>query len=163
MTGNRTINEGVRAGLLGAAAVALWFFVVDIVTARPLHTPLALGRAVLATVGLERGQGTFEVVALYTVLHVVAFIIVGTLAAWMINVSEREPSHLAGLFLLFAAFEAGIHLYIYGLSTQGQQVDVAWYQIGAANIVAAYVMGRYLFNAHPGTLHNMNEALAGRT
>lgn len=163
MTGNRTINEGVRAGLFGAAAVALWFFVVDIVTARPLHTPLALGRAVLATLGLERGQGTVEVVALYTLLHVVAFIITGILAAWMINASDEEPSHLAGLFLLFVAFELGFHFYVYGLSMQGQAVDIAWYQIGAANLLAAYVMGRYLFRAHPGSLHNMNEALAGRT
>jgi hypothetical protein len=27
MIQNRTINEGVRAGLLGAATVAIWFFI----------------------------------------------------------------------------------------------------------------------------------------
>ncbi|MCC6316377.1 MAG: hypothetical protein IT361_01705 [Gemmatimonadaceae bacterium] len=160
---NRTISEGVHAGLLGAAVVALWFLVVDVVGGRPMHTPFALGEAVLAVLGLQRGQGMVEVVALYTLIHVVAFTIGGILVAWMVNASDREPSHLAGLFLLFIAFELGFHLCVYALSRRGQFVDIAWYQVGVANVLAAIAMGRYLFRAHPGALHRLDDALAGRT
>jgi hypothetical protein len=156
------MKEGMRAGLLGAAAVALWFFVVDLLMGRPLATPTALGESLLGVLGLDRGQSTTEIVVLYTVWHVVAFMLVAVLTAWMLNVSEREPSHLAGLFLLFAVFEAAFYLYLYLLSRNGRFVFIAWYQIGAANLLAAFVMGRYLFGRHPGALHRMSEALAGR-
>lgn len=162
MTINRSIREGATAGLLGAATVALWFFVVDLVTGRALYTPLTLGESFLNILGLWRGQGMLEVIVLYTIWHVLAFVIVGTLAAWVLNVSETEPGHLAGLFLLFAVFEIAFYLYLFILSRNGRFVDIAWYQIGAANLLAAFVMGRYLFRRHPGALHEMDKALAGR-
>ena len=159
---SRTLKEGTRAGLLGAAAVALWFFVVDLVMGHPLATPTALGGSLLGVLGLERGQGTAEIVVLYTIWHVAVFVLVGTLTAWMLDVSDREPSHLAGLFLLFAVFEVAFYLYVYLLSRSGRFVNIAWYQIGAANLLAAFVMGRWLFRRHPGAMHRMSEALAGR-
>ena len=163
MARNRTISEGVRAGLLGAGAVALWFLGVDLITGRAFHTPAVLGESLLGLVGLTRNGSMFNYVALYTVWHVVTFVLLGIVVAWIINASEREPSALVGLFFLFLAFELGFHLYVYTLSLRGQSVDIAWYQIGAANLLAALVMGRYLFRAHPGALHQLNEALAGRT
>ena len=117
----------------------------------------------LGVVGLLRGQGALELITVYTVWHVLAFVIFGILVAWILNASEAEPSHLAGLFLLFAAFEIGFYLFLYTLSLRGSLVDIAWYQIGAANLLAAVVMGRNLFRAHPGALHHLNDALAGRT
>ena len=38
-----TIREGLVTGVLGAAAVALWYLVVDAAAGRPFHTPNALG------------------------------------------------------------------------------------------------------------------------
>ena len=40
------LRDGVIAGLIGAAAVALWFLVFDIARGRPLLTPALLGGAV---------------------------------------------------------------------------------------------------------------------
>ena len=162
MTWSRTVREGVGAGIFGAAAVAIWFFVVDLILQRPLYTPVALGRAVLSVVGLGNAPSDAMTVVLYTVFHVLVFSIAGILIAWMMNVSEGEPGHLAGLFLLFIAFEAGFYLYLFALSIAGAPVDLAWYQVGVANLLAAVVMGRVLLKAHPGAIHQMNEALAGR-
>ncbi len=162
MEQNRTLQEGVRAGLLGAAAVALWFLVVDLMAGQPLFTPRMLGESLLGVVGLDR-VSPLAYVTVYTAWHLVAFVGLGIVVAWVVNAADREPSHLIGLFLLFVAFELGFHLYVYTLSLRGVEVPIAWYQIGAANLLAAVVMGRYLFRAHPGALHGLNEALAGRT
>lgn len=159
---SRTVREGIRAGVFGAAAVAVWFFVVDLVQQRPFYTPIALGRALLSVVGLGDAPSDAMTVVLYTIFHVVAFSIAGILISWMMNVSEREAGHLAGLFLLFVAFEAGFYLYLFSLGLTGAPVDLPWYHVGVANLLAAAVIARVLLKAHPGALHEMNEALAGR-
>jgi hypothetical protein len=157
------ISEGVRAGLLGAVTVAAWFFVVDLFMGRPLYTPASLGEALMTILGPLRGEGTLQFTLLYTVFHVIAFMILGITVAWVMNAAEREPSHLAGLFILFVVFEVGFYLYLLILSRNGRFIDIAWYQIGIANLLAAVVMGRYLFRKHPDAIRQMDEALAGRT
>jgi hypothetical protein len=37
--------EGVVAGLIGAATIAIWFFVLDLYNGRPFYTPNVLGAA----------------------------------------------------------------------------------------------------------------------
>lgn len=162
MERNRTLHEGTRAGLLGAVSVALWFLLVDVVGGQPLFTPRILGESLMAVIGLDRVSPAAYVMV-YTVWHVILFVGLGIVVAWVVNAADSEPSHLIGLFFLFVAFELGFHLYVYTLSLRGQAVPIAWYQIGAANLLAAVVMGRSLFRAHPQALHGLNEALAGRT
>jgi hypothetical protein len=140
MSVNRSISEGVRAGFLGAATVAVWFFVVDLVMGRPLYTPATLGEAFMTILGPLRGEGTLQFTLLYTLVHVVVFMILGILVAWVLNAAEKEPSLLAGLFILFGVFEVGFYLYLLILSRIGRFIDIAWYQIGLANLVAAFVM-----------------------
>ena len=45
------VREGLIAGFLGATAVAVWFFVVDLIGGRPLFTPNALGEGLLSIFG----------------------------------------------------------------------------------------------------------------
>src|SRR5215813_6785332 len=42
----RIYEEGLVAGLIGAAVIAVWFLVLDTVGGRPFHTPTILGRAI---------------------------------------------------------------------------------------------------------------------
>jgi hypothetical protein len=39
-------REGIVAGILGAATIALWFLILDIFSARPFYTPSLLGSAI---------------------------------------------------------------------------------------------------------------------
>lgn len=41
-------REGARAGVVGALAVAAWFFLVDLIAGQPLATPEALGAALVS-------------------------------------------------------------------------------------------------------------------
>ena len=41
----KILYEGIRVGLAGAVAVAIWFFLYDLASATPFRTPALLGAA----------------------------------------------------------------------------------------------------------------------
>ena len=75
-------REGVVAGLLGGAVVAVWFLLYDTVSGRPLRTPALLGATLLE--GL-RDPGALDVrldvVLGYTVVHFAVFAAFGILVS----------------------------------------------------------------------------------
>jgi hypothetical protein len=158
----QTVREGVITGVIGATAVALWFFVVDLVSGQPLHTPATLGEAVSAVFGPTEGESSLRHVLLYTLFHYAIFAIVGTLAAWVMRGSHREPTVLIALFILFVAFEVGFYGLTYVLSLSPNFGNLAWYQVGAANLVAAGLMGGYLLKKHPHAARDLADTLAAR-
>lgn len=154
MMANRTIREGIVAGLLAAAVVAVWFLILDSVSGRPLGTPAMLGESVASLFGGRGGGAPVAYAALYTVFHVIAFVISGVIVAAVVNSAEREPSLLFGLLILFVAFEIGWYGLTALLARDEAYGALAWYQVMAANLVAALTMGVYLYRRHP--------SLAGR-
>src|SRR5437762_123646 len=88
----RILREGFIAGLIGAGAVALWFLIVDVIAGRPFFTPAMLGSAVFFQ---EHDPSkvviAFSRVVPYTMIHVCAFIIVGTVAAALAAEVEVAP------------------------------------------------------------------------
>ncbi|MGQ0641800.1 MAG: hypothetical protein ACT4P6_13710 [Gemmatimonadaceae bacterium] len=158
----QTIREGVITGVIGATAVAVWFFIVDMVGGQPFHTPATLGEAVSAIFGPTEGESAFRHVAMYTVFHYAAFAVVGIIAAWVTRASHREPTVLIALFLLFVAFEVGFYALTYLLSLSPNFGNLAWYQVGAANLVAAGLMGAYILKRHPHVARDLADTLAAR-
>jgi hypothetical protein len=76
-TAARTSNiyeEGIVAGLLGAATIAIWFFIVDVIQGRPFYTPTVLGTALFrGRTGLSSPESlpaSFELVLWFTWVHV---------------------------------------------------------------------------------------------
>src|SRR3989442_4230488 len=102
----RILREGFMAGLIGAAAVALWFLVVDVIAGRPFFTPAMLGSAVFWGVH-DPAQVViaFSRVLPYTMIHVCAFIIVGTVAAAPPPAGERGPPTPYLIVVSFFVFE----------------------------------------------------------
>jgi hypothetical protein len=77
------VYHGLTAGLVGAAAVGLWFFLVDLAHARPFATPASLGSAILLGArGAADVRMTPGVILAYSFLHVTAFVLVGWSFAW---------------------------------------------------------------------------------
>ena len=104
--GARILREGVVAGLIGAVVVALWFLVFDVARGRPLLTPALLGAAVFYGVNNPIGLHVQPSLVLgYTVIHGLAFIAFGIIAAGVIAASEREPPLVIAVVILFACFE----------------------------------------------------------
>jgi hypothetical protein len=154
-------KEGVIAGLLGAAGVAFWFLVVDLMSGHAFATPEMLGRTLLSVTGKGIDLSPLWNVVWYTIFHLAVFMVVGTWVSYIVAVSERTPSVLVGLLLFFAVFELGFYGLTVFLSQSEQFGSLAWYQIGAANLLAAFLMGSYLWREHPDLQKRMVGALEG--
>ena len=145
-----TIREGLITGLLGAAAVAIWFLIYDLLFRDVLFTPAALGSAVFLG---AHGVGDVEISGLtvlgYTALHVTAFVITGLIAAGVVAAAEEytEAALLGGVLLLvtFEAFSIGM----FSILAYWLVEALSWKNILGANAVAALVMGGYLYYRHP--------------
>lgn len=149
MESHSPTREGTIAGIIGAASVALWFFIVDSIAGRPFFTPAVLGASLFDLLGAGfGGRGLVTHVAAYTVIHFAAFIAIGILAAAGMNVLDRKPSWIVGFAALFLIFELGVFAAVAVLSRSPLFGNIAWYQLGAANLLAAFFMGRYLWRAH---------------
>ena len=161
-TQHNVLREGFIAGFIGATAVAIWFFVVDILAGQPFATPTFLGRALTSVLGeIPEGEGPVLHIALYTIFHYAAFTVVGTLAVVAVHWAETEPTVLAGFLILFVAIELAFYGFVALLSDPQVFGALAWYQVGAANLISALLMGVYLWRTHPALRRELELALGG--
>lgn len=159
----RIIMEGFIAGLIGAAAVALWFLVVDTVSGRPFFTPAMLGSAVFQ--GLRDPalvEIAFPTVVMYTMLHVVAFLLVGIAAAILVAEAEEFPTLLWPLLVFFVVFEFGFYIIVATLLTPLLSA-LAWTNVAIGNLIAASGMGYYLWRVHPKLRAELDDHPLGTT
>jgi len=142
------LRDGVIAGLIGAAVVAVWFLIFDIARGRPLLTPALLGSAVFEGI-TDPSQVVVSVgpVFFYTVLHGVAFVGFGVVAASLIQAAEREPALLIAFAILFAGFEA---FFIGAAAALGTSMlgALVWWAILVGNLLASVAMLWYFFTRH---------------
>jgi len=145
-------QEGLVAGLLGAAAIAVWFLILDAVAGRPLQTPTILGTAIF-----RGGQGlaspetvpvSFEMVVLYTWVHALVFWVLGGIAARLLAVADSQPNAGFGVLLLFVVFEFGF-LVVTLLFAEPILRALTWPAILVGNLLAALAMGAYFWRRHP--------------
>ena len=153
------LRDGIAAGLIGAAVIAVWFLGIDLLAGRPLFTPATLGNALLRVLGpVPAGTSEIVMVLSYTVFHVLAFVCVGLLASLLVQLAGREPSLLLGFVVLFVAFEVGFYALV-GLLQQASTLgELAWYQVMGGNLIAAIAMGAYLWRAHPALKDQLSHA-----
>jgi putative oxidoreductase len=144
------LHDGVIAGLIGAAVIAVWFFIVDAISGRPFFTPATLGHGLLDVLGKHAAPDDSMVIHVlaYTVFHFAAFMLVGLLASLIVFLAQKEPSILFGFIVLFVAFEVGFYGLV-GLLHQATALrEFAWYQVLIGNLLAAGAMGFYFWRTH---------------
>lgn len=159
---HNSISEGVYAGFIGATIIAIWFAVIDLMAGLPLHTPDLLGAGLLSVLGkppMMPDTVAFHVFA-FTILHYVAFSVVGIIMVKIVHQSARTPAILAGFLIAFVAFEIGA-IGLTSLLTESRLGGMAWYQVFIANLLAAAGMFWFLWKRHPGLARNIEEALTG--
>ena len=146
---SRILREGFIAGLIGAGAVALWFLIIDVIAGRPFFTPAMLGSAVFfGETDPTKAVIAFSRVVPYTMIHVSAFIIVGTIAAVLAAEVEVAPPTLYLLVVFFAIFEFGFYVTV-AILAQPLLGSLAWWNVAIGNAIAAFGMGFYLWRVHP--------------
>lgn len=103
------IGEGVIAGLIGAAAVMVVYYVADVRLAEPFYTPAALQALLFEGPDAVRGAtiGIPETVG-FTALHFAAWVAAGCVASLLVSAADASRSSWAfvmvGLSVAFCAF-----------------------------------------------------------
>lgn len=152
-TWGAVLREGVLAGLLGAAVVAVWFLIVDVIQRDPLRTPALLGSALL------RQADPLAAILLYSVVHGVAFVVFGVVGALLIAGAERQPVFLFALVILFTAFE----VFFFGaviIAASWVLDELAGWTVFLGNLLAAAAMLAYYFKGHRMLTHRLTTAWA---
>jgi hypothetical protein len=153
-----TVREGLLTGVMGAILMAGWYFVADVASGRPFHTPNVLGK-ILFRGDLAPGvrQVVPEVVAGYTAVHLVMFGAAGILLALVTHAAVRDLTLRMGLWIglvVAFCFFAGV-TYALAVAT-GERLPL-WSVLGGS-LLAVAAMGWYLLRRHP-RLHDSRLSL----
>ncbi len=144
-------KEGIVAGIVAAATIAIWFLIVDTLNGRPLYTPTVLGTALF-----QRGEGLISpeslpvslgIVLMFTWVHGLAFIIIGGIASRLLGIAEQNPNLGFGILLLFVVFEFGF-LAVNLVFAEAVLHALVWQTILVGNLLAAAAMSSYLWHQH---------------
>jgi len=154
-------REGIIAGILGATAVAVWFLGVDSVYATPFATPAAPGRGLLRLFGPLGGESATTYVVVYTIFHYVAFILAGLIVSVVVHWAQTSPTVLAGAMILFVIFEIGFYGISSALEASPFLGALGWGAVAVGNLIAALVMGGYMWRTHPELTSKLDWALSG--
>lgn len=99
--------HGMLAGLFGAALLAAWFLVLDTLRGHPLYTPTLLAHVILARwpeiAGTEPVEGSLGMTFGFTVVHALAFAVIGTTMAEFLRRFDLVHSKALMIVLLFGA------------------------------------------------------------
>jgi hypothetical protein len=130
----------VVAGVLAAAALALWFFAIDLIRNRPFFTPDFMARVLL---GRESGLAGTRGIVGFTILHFLSFALVGIAVAWLLQRTGIRPRILLGAVLGFLLFD--IVFYV-GVILAGANIvtRLGWPQVLVGNFLAGLILMAYL-------------------
>jgi hypothetical protein len=143
------MREGIVAGVLGAAAVAILFFVVDVANGRPLWTPNALGTALfLGEVAPPDAPVSPALIGGYTVIHGWVFVSVALIVAFLLS-GNRLPGEQVWMRILALSLPLFVALSVVFLAfvllrgpDAARPVGVGW--MLATNALAALTMATSL-------------------
>ena len=150
--------QGLVAGLIGYATVALLFLLVDVLAARPLfYTAALLGSSLFY--GLKDARElAIEVgpIIAYNGLHLVLFLVIGQIAAWLMFEVERHHNLAYFVFFLFlGGFIYGM-LFVGVLGAEMTHV-ISWWGVVLANLAWIVTMGSYLILTHRSLMSELRE------
>ena len=155
------LREGLFTGIIGAAAVAVWFLITDLAQGRPLSTPSVLGQVILyrASSPVVAPPDTSAVIA-YTLLHIGAFVLFGIAVTQLVHLAMSSPLARFGLMMVAVCFEVFFLIMIYAVFHATSYL-FPWWSVLAANTLALVAMGLYLKRSHPGLKHQYEKEPLG--
>ncbi len=143
-------REGLIAGIIGHVTVAVLFAIVNLFLGRsPFHTAALLGSALFY--GLDDASQLVIApgpILAYNGAHLVIFLALGILAAWLAFLSERGPElwYVGAVVYLFITFHT---LGFFLVLTAGVREAVGAWTMVASGALASGAMAAYLIWARP--------------
>jgi hypothetical protein len=154
-----TVREGAIAGAIGAAVIAIWYFIFDVLAGQPLFTPNAIADRMFG--GEASDAGGLGIVAVVTIIHGAVFMLAGMALTAMVHLASRHIEWRMGVLLAFvigAGFFAGLG-YAAGIR-DGQQVIPHWKVLGGAVLGIASIV-TFLWRTHPRFVRSFAEVPLG--
>ena len=139
--------EGIIAGTIGAATLAIWFLILDTVYGRPLYTPAVLGQALFHRGETESLHVPYEAIIARTWVHWLVFVMFGIIASRLLKAVERNPDLGFGVLLLFVVFEFGF-VGVTTLLAEPVLQALTWPAVLIGNLLTAIAMGGYFWSRH---------------
>ena len=141
---SRVLSEGLITGLIGALMVILFYGLFNLFEGHSFFaTAERLG------IGLVTAQaGAAGAVLAFNGLHVLVFLAIGLVAAWLVMETEKHPSFfILALFIGVAGVFAVVAVFLSFAASTGVSLPIG--TVIAANLMAGLGMGAYLMRAHP--------------
>ena len=143
------ISEGLVAGLMGYVTVVILFGFINLASGEALfHTAALLGSALFfgTRAAVDVVAGPAPIIA-YNGVHILASLIVGLGAAWLIFQTEKNRPLW---FIVFFIFLAGFILSLAVMGILAAEVVhlIPWSLILVANVGAGFTAGGYLWWRH---------------
>jgi hypothetical protein len=149
---SRLTSEGIIAGCIGAATIAVWFLILDTIDGRPFYTPSLLGTALFhrgeALASPESVPVSLDMTLMYTGVHFLVFCFIGGLASRLLGIAEQNVNVGFGILLLFIVFEIGF-IFVALVFAETVLQALAWPAVLVGNLFAAASMGGYFWRHHP--------------
>jgi ABC-type Na+ efflux pump permease subunit len=157
-----TLIGGLWAGVIGYGAVIVIVTMLNVLAGRsPFYTAALFGSALFyhlrdpAALVVAPGP-----VLAFNMVHMVVFLGLGLLCAWLVSLGERFPT-AQYLFLVLLLFVA-LHVYFaMAFLTRPLLGELVWWHLGIASLAAAIGMGWYLLATHPFLRRELREIPMG--
>jgi hypothetical protein len=143
----RVYLDGIIAGAIGAAIIAILFLFLDTVTRLPLYTPTVLGAGLFVgaedLASTEGAEVSLKLTLMYTWVHWLAFIALGVIAARFLSLTKSDLNLALSIFLLFLILEFGF-VGTWLVVAKPVLDELAWTMVLLGNLLAAIGMAIYL-------------------
>ena len=144
--------DGLIAGIIGAAIIAIWFLFLDAVTRLPFYTPTVLGTALYLGPELlaptDGVQVSLKLTLMYTWVHGLVFMALGEIAAYLLLLAAKRPNLRFGILLLFVILEFGFVATAF-VFAEPVLHELAWPVVLLGNLLAAAGMALYFWIRYP--------------
>lgn len=143
----RIASEGLIAGIIGYAAIVLFFAALDLVGGRsPFYTAAVLGSTFVGT-GPEAFRVEPRAVLAYNGLHIIVFVILGMISARIALGVERVPRAFFGAFYLGVFGFILVTAMVYAFAVRTAPVSFWAIVVGMALAVGGMLI--WLLAMHP--------------
>ncbi len=142
--------DGLIAGIIGAAIIAIWFLFLDTVSGMPFYAPTVLGTWLFLgaeeLASTERVQVSLNLTLMYTWVHGLLFMVLGVIASYFLLLVNKNPN-LGFFLLLFVTLEFGFVGTTFLFAKPVLQ-ELAWSSVLLGNLLAAAGMAVYFWLRH---------------
>ena len=153
--GRRTITDGLVVGLIGYAAVAVFYSMFDLLASRgTLYTVNLLGQALFrglrdpAVLMFPLAPDMGAIFA-YNALHLAVAIVIGLVVTALIGMAERDPSR-RGFVRVVIILGFFVTVTAVGTLTTPIRPLIPMWSVVVANALAMILAGAYLLRRRPG-------------